>query len=139
MLAILIFAMMGTVVDLVLYVHYQDSWQWIPFALLGVAAASLAGLVAFPRGATVRAFRVAMVLLIAGGVAGIVFHVQASAEFHGELDWQAERWHSIMVVLHSKVPPTLAPGGLMQMGLLGLAATYRHPVFSKRIEQGDKS
>ena len=30
-------------------------------------------------------------------------------------------------VMHMKAPPTLAPGVLAQMGLLGLVSTYRHP------------
>lgn len=137
MLAILIFAMTGTFVDMMLFDHYQTFWQKIPLVLLGIAALTLTGHLTVQNQITLRAFRSAMLLLILGGAAGIFFHVQASAEFHGELDSTASRWQLAWVVLHSKVPPTLAPGGLIQMGLIGLAATYRHPDDQRKIQQGD--
>lgn len=127
MLAILAFAMCGTFFDLMMFRHYQDAWQMIPLGLFGLTAISLTWLVARTSAISVRAFQTVMVLLVAAGVAGVIFHMQASAEFHGELDPTTQRWQMLWAVLHSKVPPTLAPAGLMQMGLLGLAATYRHP------------
>ena len=36
--------------------------------------------------------------------------------------WQAIR---------GKTPPLLAPGALMQLGLVGLAYTYKHPALSR--------
>src|SRR6185295_17611821 len=119
--------------------HYQDYWQMIPLALFGVGAITLIGHVAVENPVTLRAFQAAMLLLMLGGGAGIVFHAQASAGFHGELDWQNQRWHALDVVLHSKVPPSLAPGALVQMGLIGLAATYRHPASQRRNQRGDQS
>lgn len=137
MLAILFFAMTGTFVDMLLFEHYETLWQKIPLVLLGIAALTLTGHLAVKNQITLRAFRSAMLLLIFGGAAGIFFHARASAEFHGEIASTTSRWQLASAVLHSKVPPTLAPGGLIQMGLIGLAATYRHPANQRKIQQGD--
>jgi hypothetical protein len=32
-----------------------------------------------------------------------------------------------MKAIHSKAPPALAPAAMIQMGLLGLLYTYKHP------------
>lgn len=134
MLAIVAFAMTGTFFDLMMFRHYQDAWQMIPLGLFGLAAMTLIWLVVQTSTISVRAFQTAMLLLVAAGVAGVIFHMQAIAGFQGELDPSTGRWQLLWTVLHSKVPPTLAPAGLMQMGLLGLAATYRHPATRRRVD-----
>ena len=127
MLAILAFSMVAAFLDLVFYEHYEDVWQVIPLVLLGVAAIALVGQVALRNRAATRAFQWSMVLLILGGTLGTILHAKGSADFHAELDASATRWKLVGAVLHSKVPPTLAPAALVQMGLLGMAAVYRYP------------
>jgi len=132
MLAILVLAMTGTFVDLLLFRHYEDAWQMIPLCLLGLAGVTLIWH-GIGRGSMgLKAFQIMMVLLVAGGVTGVIMHWKTSAEFHSELDSRISMWQMAWRVLHSKVPPTLAPAGLVQMGLLGLAYTYRHPAFRRR-------
>lgn len=127
MLAVLIFAMSGTFVDLLFLDHHGDLWQMIPLALLATAGLTLALHAIHGCPASVRAIQVAMLLFVAGGLTGVGLHYSASAEFHTETDATLNGASLVWNVLHSKVPPTLAPASLIQMGLLGLAFTYRHP------------
>lgn len=132
MLAILIFAMTGTFFDLVMFRHYQDAWQLIPLSLLGLSAVTLAWH-GFGGGAvSLRAFQILMALLVVGGIMGVILHWKTSAEFHAESGAAMSAWQMAWKVLHSKVPPTLAPAALVQMGLMGLAYSYRHPALSRR-------
>ena len=132
MLAILVFAMTGTFIDLMMFRHYQDPWQLIPLGLLGLSAATLVWYGIRRSRISLRTFQILMVLLIAGGVAGVILHWKTSADYYTELDSTIQRWQMVWSVLHSKVPPTLAPAGLIQMGLMGLAYAYRHPALHRR-------
>jgi hypothetical protein len=69
-----------------------------------------------------------MALCVASGLLGIWFHYQGNVEFELEmyptiggvkLFWEAMKGAT----------PALAPGTMIQLGLLGLLFTYRHPVF----------
>lgn len=139
LVAILVLTMAGTFVELMLLDHYQDRWQIIPLALLGLAAVVLFWHGVRGGGASVRAIRVVMGLLVAGSVIGVVLHYRASAAFFREMDSSIGGWPLVSKVLHSKAPPTLAPGVLLQMGLIGLAFTYRHPALNRRDVEGESA
>jgi hypothetical protein len=68
-----------------------------------------------------------MLLLIVVGVLGVVLHLKGNIEFERETDPSARGlallWHSLRGGV-----PLLAPGAMAQLGLLGLASAYRHPV-----------
>ena len=132
MLAILALAVTGTFVDLVLLNHYEDAWQLIPLGLLGLAALTLVWHAIRGSAISLRAFQMMMVFLVVGSITGVILHSQASADFQQEMDATISGWRLAWIVLHSVAPPTLAPAGLMQMGLIGLAYTYRHPAFDRR-------
>jgi hypothetical protein len=66
-----------------------------------------------------------MVAFLAAGAAGIYFHYQANVEFQLETDASLRGRELLMKVLEAKVPPALAPGVMIQFGLIGLAYTYR--------------
>ena len=104
----------------------------IPLGLLGLAALTLTWHGIRGSAMSLRAFQIAMVLLLAGSIAGVILHWKASEAFQSEMDLAIGRWQMARNVLHSKVPPTLAPAGLMQMGLLGLAYSYQHPALRRR-------
>ena len=74
---------------------------------------------------------------VAAGLAGVYFHFQGSAEFKLEsqptLAGMALFWEAI----RAKAPPLLAPGSMVQLGLLGLAYTYKHPALQQSNKKGD--
>jgi hypothetical protein len=79
----------------------------------------------------IRALRWVMWAFIAAGLAGIYFHLRGSAAFRLESNPSLAGWALLWETLRSKNPPSLAPGVMVQLGLLGLAYTYRHPALGR--------
>ena len=127
LLAILLLGTVGIAAELLLLDHDEDLNQLIP---LGLAAATvlLSLIVAIkPTVTTVRVFQFVMVLLIFSGALGIYFHYGATTEFQLEMDPSLSGWALFTKAIVAKAPPALAPGAMTQLGLIGLAYTFRHP------------
>jgi FtsH-binding integral membrane protein len=130
--AVLALVALGTVamcVELALIGHYEDQPQLIPLALGGAGLAVLAWIAIRPGKAALRLFQFLMLLFIGAGVTGIVLHFEANAEFQREIDPAITGTALVWKVLEATAPPALAPGLMVQLGVLGLVYTYRHPVF----------
>jgi hypothetical protein len=130
-LALLAFGLMWVAVDLVLLEHYEDPVMFVPFAAVTVGLAAIALDLSAATAGTARVFQVAMGALIVSGLAGVVVHYQGSLEFQLDMDPTMSRWDLFWKVLHMKAPPTLAPGIMVQLGLLGLVATAGHPALAR--------
>jgi hypothetical protein len=131
LLLILAIGMLGTATDLVLIEHYEEVWQIVPLALIGVALVLVAILWFRPIPAGVTALRIAMVLFIASGALGVLLHYNGNREFQTELDPSLAGWALFVKVVTAKAPPAMAPGSMVQLGLIGLLFTYRHPAVSR--------
>jgi hypothetical protein len=126
LLVIVVIGLAGTIVELVLIKHTDGAWELAPLALLGASVLVFLWH-AVSRGATsLRAVQGVMVLFIISGALGVLLHFQGNIEFEKEsmpginglaLIWKAVRGAT----------PTLAPGAMLQLGLVGLAYAYRHP------------
>lgn len=131
LLAILLFGMIGTATELILIDHDEDAWQWIPIVLLGVAVLTTAVLLAAGpragRGLT-HGFRAVMVLLILSGALGSVLHYRANQEFKLEMDPSLRGFALFSSVIRAKTPPSLAPGTMVLLGLVGLASAFRREI-----------
>ena len=121
---VLILGMSGLLAELALIAHYEDVTQWIPIALLGAGLVIVALDAALTRGWTQLLLQLTMVLTVAAGVLGIYFHFQGSREFQLEMDPQMRGSALVWHVLRAKSPPTLAPGSMVQLGILGLGYAY---------------
>ena len=117
--------MCGTLAELLLLRHVEDALQLIPVVLLGggIAAVGWHGWTRSPGSAVT--LRVLMVLFVAAGLAGIYFHFAANVEFQKETDPSLAGSALFWRALEATVPPALAPGVMLQLGLVGLAYTYR--------------
>jgi len=122
---ILLLGMTGTLAELLLLQHTEDTTQLVPIALLACGVAVVAWHAwsqSRPSGLLVRGV---MLLFVIAGPLGMFFHFQANLEFQREMDptlgGRALYWQA----LSATVPPGLAPGVMIQLGLLGLAYTYR--------------
>ena len=124
--AILLLGMSGTFVELLLLGHDEDTTQLIPLVLLGLGIASVMWRVTTKSEASTIAVRGVMMLFLMAGVAGVYYHYSANVEFQRETDPALAGRALMMAVLHAKVPPALAPGMMVQLGLIGLAYTYRY-------------
>jgi hypothetical protein len=127
LLAILGLGLVGTGAELVLLEHYETALQWVPLAAIALALAVLIWHTVKRDALSIRALQATMVLFLVAGVAGTGFHFRGSAEFQLEIDPSQSRWEIIKKAMRSKAPPVLAPGLMMQLGLVGLAYAYRHP------------
>ena len=137
LLGILALGMIGSVTELILLKHSEDVYQWIPLVLLGVGLPALAWQRISGGALSLRLLRWLMCGFVVAGIAGVYFHFQGSAEFKLEsqpnLAGMALFWEAI----RAKAPPLLAPGSMVQLGLLGLAYTYKLPVLQQLNERGD--
>lgn len=125
LLVILVIGMAGTAVELLLLQHDEGAIQRVPLVLLGAGLMSVGWHAVHPGKASANAVRAVMVAFVAAGLAGIYFHYRANVEFQLESDPSRAGAALFWKVLAAKVPPALAPGVMMQLGLLGLAYTYR--------------
>ena len=128
LLAILIVGLAGMATELVVLEHDEEATQLIPLVLIGLAFAAIGWHAAHRSAASLAAFRITMVLIIAAGVLGVYLHYEANVEFQREVDPSIAGRALFWKALAAKTPPPLAPGSMAQLGLLGLAYSFRYPV-----------
>lgn len=127
-LALVFIGIIGLIAELLLQKHFDSATQWIPLVSLGAGLATTAAVARNPTRLTMRAFFITMIVFVGAGLLGLVLH------FKGNIEWALERnpelggmtlvWKAL-----TGATPALAPGALAQLGLLGLAWSYRHPAF----------
>jgi len=127
LLAVLVFELVVTLVELLLLQHFEELLQWVPLVLIVLTLLLVAWHVARPQPATVSALQATMCALVLAGLVGVGAHLQGAAEFQLEMDPSQPRWIVFKKALQAQAPPALAPGVMLQMGLLGLVYAYRHP------------
>ena len=125
--AILCFGLVGSGTELMLLDHHEDFKQAMPLGLIASALAALVWHALAKSRASVRGLQLVMSLFIAAGLAGVVFHLQGTLEFQREIDPSLKGLELMMKAFRAKAPPALAPGVMIQLGLIGLAFAYRHP------------
>lgn len=124
----LVFGLAGTMVELLLLEHYEDRWQFVPLVLIAAALGVVSWHGARPSVASVRALQALMTLFVIAGPIGIGLHFRGAAEFQLEIDRSQHGWTVFQKAIKAKAPPILAPGIMMQLGVIGLVYSYRHPV-----------
>ncbi len=130
LLAVFLLGALGTGVELVLLEHYAEFFQLVPLA--GIFAALIVLAMWFLSGATavLRAFQVCMLVFLVAGVVGIYLHYGSNVEFELEMNPSAAGWPLVWASLTGAMP-ALAPGTMVQLGLVGILYTYRHPDFAR--------
>jgi hypothetical protein len=128
LLAILIIGLGGMATELVFLEHDEEATQLIPLVLIALAFVAIAWHAGQRGAASLAAFRIMMVLLIAAGLLGVYLHFQANVEFQREVDPSIAGRALFWKALAAKTPPPLAPGSMAQLGLIGLAYSFRYPV-----------
>jgi hypothetical protein len=124
LLTILLFGSAGTALELMLLEHSETLTQLVPLVLIAIALVVIIWYAMADSSMSLRLMRVTMTAFIAAGVLGVVLHYQGSVEFQKELDPSIEGFALFTKAIHSKAPPALAPGTMVQLGLLGLVCTY---------------
>jgi hypothetical protein len=123
----------GTLAELLLLEHFEDAWQWAPIALLAAALLTM-GWHALERGpVSLNVLRVLMVLCVASGLVGVLLHYRGNVEFELEMYPDLSGWKLFKDAMMGATP-ALAPGAMLQIGLIGLAWTFRHPAFTPQTD-----
>jgi len=126
LLAILVLGLIGSGVELLLLKHTDGLWQLVPLFQIGVALVVLGWHAVAPGPASLRALQVLMAMFLLSGIAGVLLH------YRGNMAWELERmpgtggWELFRRAVRGATP-ALAPGAMLQLGLVGLLYTYRHP------------
>lgn len=126
LLVTLVSGLVGLGAELLLLEHFEDWRQNIPLALLSLAALVLIWHALDRRGTPVRALQLVMVVFIAAGAIGMTLHYQGNVEFELELRPSLSGMELFRKSMMGATP-ALAPGSMIQLALIGLAYTYKHP------------
>ena len=130
LLATLVLGLIGTGLELLLLEHCENWRQMIPLGLIATALLVLAWHGVQRGSAPVHVLQVLMLLFVVAGAIGLTLHYSGNAEF--ELEMYPDR--SSMELFRESMmgaTPALAPGTMIQLALIGLAYTYRHPRLSR--------
>ena len=138
LLAVFLLGALGTLAELILLEHYEDWWQLLPLVLLGASPVAVVLLVLRPGAASVRSFQMLMLLLVAAGGIGVYQHYSGNVEFELEMYPSRGGFELIRESLQGATP-ALAPGAVAQLGLLGLAYCFRHPLLARTARDYRKS
>jgi hypothetical protein len=124
-LIVLVVGLTGSGLELLLIEHYEEASQLVPLVLVAASLGVIVWHVASRSLASVRGLQLVMLLCLAAGAVGIALHFQGAAEFQLEMDPAISRTALVQKVMRAKAPPVLAPGVMVQLGLLGLAYAHR--------------
>lgn len=125
LLALVALGLLGTLAELLLIPHLEDYWQLAPLVVSGLVLGGIAWHLGAPGRASARALAVLLLLLAACGVAGLWFHFEANLEFEREVARDVEGLALVWRAVQGTAPPSLAPGALVYLALLGGLALWR--------------
>jgi hypothetical protein len=129
LLAILVLGITGTELELLLLRHTDGFWQLIPVVLNGLVLLALGWFAMSRSAASIRILRgILLLCLISGGV-GVVRHYSANLRDAGESNPGTSGRELYKEAIQGSIP-ALAPGTMVQLALIGLAFTFRHPVLT---------
>jgi len=115
-----------TVSELFFLEHWNVTIQFLPFALcaLGLTASTLAYF--RPSRGTIRFAQWSMIIIAICSAIGFYQHMAGNFTFWLDIEPSATTWELIEATFKGGIP-ILAPGILTLGGVIGAAATYKHP------------
>ncbi len=131
LLSVLVLGLVGIGAELLLINHLESPAQIFAPALLGAGLAAVTAHLLHRGPLGVRVLQLVMVILIGTGVLGMYYHLAANLEFQREMDPSLGGIALLWKAMSATTPPALAPGSMAQLGLVGLAYTFRHPAIAR--------
>ena len=123
---VLLIGLIGTEAELLLLKHFDGFWQLVPVTAIGVATVILAWYAVGASRASIRAVQAVMILFVVAGMVGTIQHFRGNIEHERESDPSVSGMELYRRSMMGSTP-ALAPGAMIQLGLIGLLLTYRHP------------
>lgn len=130
LLGTLVLGLTGTVTELLLLEHFEGVTQWVPIVLISVALVVLCAHAIARSRATVRSIQATMLVFIASGLVGTWLHYKGNADFEIEITPTMAGWELFSASMMGATP-VLAPGTMVQLGLIGLAWSFGHPALQR--------
>jgi hypothetical protein len=125
-LAVILLGLAGTGLELIFVNHFESTAQWVPVVLICLALLVLGAYGLVRTAPLLRVFQAVMIMFIVSGLAGIGFHYRRDLE-HAAKDYPGIEGTELFRTAVSQEAPLLAPGAMIELGLLGLAYVFRHP------------
>ena len=116
----------GTQVELLLLKHTDGIWQLTPLLLNSATLLSLAWYGLARSATSLRALQLVMILCLVSGVVGVIQHFRANVGYAQDSD-PSLGGTALYKEAAMGSTPTLAPGTMVQLALIGLAFAFRHP------------
>ncbi len=126
LLITLVLGLVGVGIELLLLEHFDDTWQLVPLVLIAAALVVLVWHALDRRAAPVLALQLVMVVFIAAGAIGLTLHYRGNVEFELEM-YPSRSGLELFREAMMGATPALAPGTMIQLALIGLAYSYKHP------------
>ena len=130
LLGTFIVSIVGTAIELLLVGHIEDVWQLVPLVLFGLSLLVLIWEQLGGGATSIRAHQTLMILYVASGFIGLALHYKANVEFEVEMYPDLAGIALFWKAIQGASPPSLAPGAMIALGLLGLAYAYHHPALA---------
>lgn len=118
-------AMLGTGIELLLMEHTAEFNQLIPLILIAIGLISILVQLIMNNSTSIVVLKAAMSLIIISGLVGIILHYNSNMEFAMEISPDLSGFDLFVKTIKGTTPPTLAPGNMSLLGLLGLLYTYK--------------
>ena len=120
-----------TVTELIFVGHWNETIQFLPFALCGLGLITLAIAYFRPSHTTVNTMRWSMIVIGVCSFIGFYEHMANNLSFWLEIQPNATTWELIVATFNGGIP-ILAPGILLLGAVIGLAAIYQHPLLETK-------
>ena len=133
-LAVFLLGLFGTGIELLFLGHTAGWAQLAPIVLCVMSLLVLMWHALDRKWASLKAFQITMLLFVAGGILGTALHYRANEIFELEADPKMSGMELLSKIM-TGAAPALAPGAMIQLGLLGLVYTFRHPASGKTQEE----
>lgn len=130
LLVILTLGLGGTILELLLLRHTEGFWQLVPLVLLSLALLTLGWYGVSRKAAPLRLLSGIMWLFLLSGIVGTIQHFRGNISFEQESDPSLTGLALYHRALEGATP-SLAPGTMVQLGLVGLLFLLRHPLLSR--------
>lgn len=137
LLALVLIGILGLIAELLLMEHFETWTQAIPLVVLGIALAGVGAAAYHPTRSRIRVLRALMAGFVLTGLAGVWLHYRGNEAFELEIAPTLRGTALIWKTLRGATP-ILAPGALVQLGLLGLIWSYDHPALRGRVSTSEE-
>ena len=120
-----------TVTELFFLSHWDQTIQFLPFALSGLGLVTLAFAYFRPNRGMLTSMRWSMIVIGACSFIGFYEHMSNNYSFWLDIQPNATTWDLVKATFEG-ANPILAPGILLLGAVSGLAAIYKHPVLEAK-------